>query len=202
MRRLPKIHRAAEVGDVAAIEVRLIAGDPVDKLWLHDYTPLHLASFEGHVDCVRCLLRHGADPNVADSDIGMTALHNAAINGHLECVQELLNSNANIEPMSINGNTPLIDAACSVDNAALTLRELLTRGANAKATAKNGSTALHEAARRGDEFSCELLLEFGADPAVRDEDGFAPDDIALFAGAWELCQALRALYWADAKPGR
>lgn len=200
MRRLPKIHKAAEVGDVAGIEARLSAGDKVDRLWLHDYTPLHLASFEGHVECVRCLLRHGADPNLADSDIGMTALHNAALNGHVECVHNLLNSNGNIEAMSVNGNTPLIDAACCVNNPVPTLRELLVRGANVKATANSGTTALHEAARRGDELSCKLLLEFGADPTVRDEDGFAPDDIALFAGAWELCQALRALYWDDEKP--
>lgn len=195
MRRLPKIHKAAEVGDVAGIDARLAAGDHVDKLWMHDYTPLHLASFEGHVECVRCLLRHGANPNWADSDLGMTALHNAAINGHVECVVELLDANAAMEATSFDGSTPLIDAAGCVSNALPTLKELLGRGANVLATAQSGTTALHEAARRGDVESCELLLSYGADPSVRDKDGLSADDIALFAGCIDLCKALRSLYW-------
>jgi len=51
-------------------------------------TPLHIASHYGHVEVVRLLLGHGADPNVCDDD-GRTPSDIASRNGWLGIVQLL-----------------------------------------------------------------------------------------------------------------
>lgn len=202
MRRLPKIHKAAEVGDVAGIEARLAAGENVDRLWAHNFTPLHHAAQEGHVEAVRCLLKHGADPSWPDSEVGSTPLHCACVTGHGDCTRELVRAGADVNAADFSGEAPIIYAACSVVSQPDILRFLAEHGADVKHVGSNGTTALHEAARCRHHDDCEVLLELGADPRVRDDEGMAPDDIALFAGDIELCQALRALYWDDSKLGK
>jgi ankyrin repeat protein len=53
-------------------------------------TPLHKASFRGHVQVIKELLVHGADMDAKDNDDGVTALHCACTNGHLAVVNELV----------------------------------------------------------------------------------------------------------------
>ncbi|XP_061134676.1 ankyrin repeat domain-containing protein 39 isoform X2 [Syngnathus typhle] len=52
-------------------------------------TPLHRAAFCGHVDVVRLLLLHKADPMISDDD-GASPLHKAAEQGHEKVCQLLL----------------------------------------------------------------------------------------------------------------
>jgi ankyrin repeat protein len=59
--------RAAEVGDVAAVELMLDMGfDPLVRDADDGATPLHKAAYAGSVDVVRLLLAHGADINAED----------------------------------------------------------------------------------------------------------------------------------------
>lgn len=46
-------------------------------------TPLHVAAANNAIDCVKVLLPHLNDVNVADC-FGRTALHHAAHSGHIE----------------------------------------------------------------------------------------------------------------------
>lgn len=45
------------------------------------WTPLHLATYFGHLDVANLLLTHGADGNIPN-DAGDTPLHKAAFIGH------------------------------------------------------------------------------------------------------------------------
>ena len=53
-------------------------------------TPLMAALGNPHV--ARLLLEHGADPNAARTDGGITALHRASENGHVEVARLLLDA--------------------------------------------------------------------------------------------------------------
>jgi len=64
----------------------------------------------GHLEVVKLLLEHGADPNVKNRD-GKTPLHNAASEGHLEVVKLLLERGADPNVKDDDGNTPLHNAA-------------------------------------------------------------------------------------------
>lgn len=72
------------------IQTKKVALDSRDK---DGVSPLHYASREGHADCVRALLRAGANPNITEN-YGFTPLHEAAENGHAEVARALLEAGA------------------------------------------------------------------------------------------------------------
>jgi ankyrin repeat protein len=63
------MYRAAEQGDMAALDALLAAGfDPNRGDEEIGKTPLHCAAMGGHADAVRLLLAHGASPEVRDRE--------------------------------------------------------------------------------------------------------------------------------------
>jgi ankyrin repeat protein len=89
------------------VKILLHAKADVNKADRNDWTPLHDASYNGHVDCVKVccfvccecflivfllqlLIAHGA--NINARNIGRySPLHMAAANGHLACVEVCVN---------------------------------------------------------------------------------------------------------------
>eukprot|EP00041_Stephanoeca_diplocostata_P014712 m.276856 g.276856 ORF g.276856 m.276856 type:complete len:501 (-) comp19771_c0_seq2:746-2248(-) len=58
------LHCAAFDGDVAALKATIAASaDIINRKDRHGNTPLLLATMKGHVDCVKLLLEHGANPS-------------------------------------------------------------------------------------------------------------------------------------------
>ncbi|KAH8092147.1 hypothetical protein JL720_5735 [Aureococcus anophagefferens] len=90
-------------------------------------TLLHEALVHGHDDVARLLLSHGADPDCGHYRTGVTPLHDCAREfgvGH----PDFLAADADIDPATKNGTTPLMRAAvgghCDV------IRLLLREGAD------------------------------------------------------------------------
>ncbi len=67
---------------------------------------LMLAAANGHVEIVKCLLEHGAEPDIQDS-YERTALIWAVKGGHTQVVRELLNRGADVHIRNVNGDTAL-----------------------------------------------------------------------------------------------
>jgi len=57
---------------------------------------LHEAAKRGHLDAVRLLLEHGADPNAREPGDNTTPLHWAAAHGHVDVVRALLDAGADV----------------------------------------------------------------------------------------------------------
>jgi hypothetical protein len=72
---------------------------------------LHLAAATHHVEVMRYLLAHGADPNLANGTNGERPLHAAIVSADDPAAAALLLAHgAKVDPRSQPGNTPLHDA--------------------------------------------------------------------------------------------
>ena len=156
-------------------------------------TPLHSASFEGHLQVVRYLLRQGVDVNSRNSG-NDTPLLLASWQGHLDVVQCLLKHGADVNLLDDNHNTPLTWAAYS--GHVKVVRLLLEHKAEANSQDKNGYTPLHDAVRDGRFIAdrpqiMRLLLKHGANPNARNCNLQTP--LHLVSSRADLLDVLRLL---------
>ena len=119
----------------------------------------------------------GADINAADAE-GSTAAHELARRARspewLRIGQE---AGMDLAIAGRYGLTPLHEAAAWNTSPAVT-GALLATGVDRNAAAANDITPLHMAAYEGREEHVRLLLDAGADPALKDNQGRIPFDLA------------------------
>ncbi|NXQ30744.1 ASB18 protein, partial [Alaudala cheleensis] len=107
-------------------------------------TPLCLCARHGHAECLRHLLRCGADPNLAPG--GQGPLHEACRGGHSDCLELLLEYRADPNLRSDEGTAPL--HLCTSPGSLRCARLLLRHGAAVDLPSEaGGDTALLVAAR-------------------------------------------------------
>lgn len=102
------LHRAARQGYESVVFSCLKSskrGD-IDTRDNAGYTALAEASLHGHVDIVRALLEHGADPNVSAAG-GVRPLHDAVESDHCEVARLLVAYGADPTISTYTGLTPL-----------------------------------------------------------------------------------------------
>lgn len=103
-----KLIRAAEAGDIPAIEALLAGGEKVDGRDKRGFTPLMYAAANDRLSAIETLIRKGADVN-AQSDIGETALICAVRYGRGDpaIVRMLIEAGANINIVMNGGDNAL-----------------------------------------------------------------------------------------------
>uniref|UniRef100_A0A8C8BBM8 Ankyrin repeat domain 52 n=1 Tax=Otus sunia TaxID=257818 RepID=A0A8C8BBM8_9STRI len=126
-------------------------------------TCLHAAASGGNVECLNLLLSSGADLRRRDK-FGRTPLHYAAANGSYQCTVTLVTAGASINEADCKGCTPLHYAAASD-----TYRRAETHSGNSHDTEEE---PLKESRLKEAFFCLEFLLDNGADPSLRDKQGY------------------------------
>jgi ankyrin repeat protein len=166
---------AAHIGDVERVR-ELLDADPSLANRPGDYesyyacsgTPIRNAAAAGHLEIVKMLLKHGADPNLPEEGIAPQghALYSAAANGHHEVVKLLL----------AHGAHPSV----AVESSADTLSRVIDNGDKALVEL----LCSHGAARSVDLLAAYNDLQtaaavFAANPSLADD----PEALANAAGA-------------------
>ncbi|KAG9347419.1 hypothetical protein JZ751_004986 [Albula glossodonta] len=125
-------------------------------------TPLHLASYKGHIEVVRILLKAGCDLDIQD-DGDQTALHRAAVVGNHDVISALIQEGCAQDRQDKDGNTALHEV--SWHGFSQSVKLLVKAGANA------GNTALHLACQNGHAQSARVLLLGGSRPDSKNNVG-------------------------------
>jgi ankyrin repeat protein len=156
-------------------------------------------------ELVRMLVGRGADPNqqmffrapretgqVSASSRGTTPFHRACAANDIELIRYLLAHGADIHLNTAADETPImlaVNGRAREDQIIATLRVLKAAGADLNVVQKimwinrdHGGTALHAATANNAKQVISALVELGADPDIRDEDGLTALDYAMSRG--------------------
>ena len=223
---------ACSTGDVDALRLllandqTLVRAERVDAQ--HGYrgwTGLHEAAKHGHVDAVRLLLEHGADPGARETGDNTTPLHWAAAHGHVDVVRALLDAGADVHGIgdlhegdvigwaTLGGPVHQHVVALLVERGARhhifsamalgdldLIRRLVEDNPEAldrqRSRFEQRQTPLHFAITRKRYDMLELLIELGADLEAEDINGETP---LAFAMLRDDREAMRRLHAAGAR---
>ncbi|HEY9094337.1 MAG TPA: ankyrin repeat domain-containing protein [Hydrogenophaga sp.] len=194
------LFRAAASDDEAAIVGMVLKGLNVGTQDETGQTALLIAAREGSLKVARFLMKQPIVKVNAKNKQDESPLMMAALKGHLELARELIAHKADVNKP---GWTPL-HYACSNpqpesrDMAAL----LLENHAYIDAESPNKTTPLMMAAHYGHADAVKLLLEEGADPSLRNEQGLTAVDFARRAGRAEQADMIAAFVRAKQPTGR
>ena len=156
---------ASGKGDNAKVSELLGQGANVNVQNDAGSTPLIEAVYNNHIETVKLLLEKGADPNARKKD-GATALGFAK---QYPPIVELLKSKGATIESNQGLDIALLDTAGKGDLAKA--KELVEKGAYVNYHDKEGRAPIIEAAYNGRVEVVKFLLEKGADPNSRKNDG-------------------------------
>ncbi len=154
---------------------------------------LCLAARLGQADAVRALLAAGASLGTP-SRSGKTPLYYAAATGQEEVFSLLLAAGASRNSVAKNGAT-LLHAAAQGGSAAILSQLLESNPQELNARQHNGDTPLMTALQHNQLDAIRLLLEYGANPLLRDRRRRECSQLARSAEARNLlAEALKSIY--------
>ncbi len=149
------------------------------------------AALNGDLEGIRSMLRLGMDVNITEEE-GRTALMFAGYNGHTEIVKLLIDRGAVVDSRDLADRTALLYAATGPFPE--TVKVLLEKKANINAV-DNGEhfSPLMHAAAEGNLDVVKILIDYGADPTLKDVDGDTAESFARQKGHTEVVEYLKSL---------
>ncbi|KAM0434034.1 hypothetical protein ACHAPT_003978 [Fusarium lateritium] len=154
---------AAQEGRIHLVKLLVQMQGGVDKIDMHEYTPLMRASQAGHQAVVSFLLDEGATVNRPHA---RSALSLSLGYDHLEIGKLLIESGANLKTDLHVRQDALVEASKGGHEA--TAKFLIENGAEVDARRRDGRTALSGASENGHLAIVRFLVEHGADVNARD----------------------------------
>lgn len=184
--KINRVFNAIENTDIPSI-ADYIADNDINAELLYGQTLLHYDCRKVNHQVATFLLQHGADPN-KPSACGNGPLSSAIVFGDIPLIQLLLQHGVNVNGPIGRGSTPLI---LSVLSSQAKFDLLLASGADIHLTDNLKRTVLHEAAYYGCKTMVGILIKAGADPNVKDKNGYTAIDCATERGHNNIVKLLQ-----------
>lgn len=168
-------------------------------------TDLHIAVIQGWTEVVEILLNsEKINPNIVDIN-GRTAFDYACQADDKDLMKLLVqNSKFSLSPDTNAKSSPLYIAIQNTSDFAcqLILNEMKNRKIDINNQDKKGDTQINLAAEKGDVVVLRKLLEFGADPTIKNIEGKTALDYAIayakknqenthYQSMWSICDILK-----------
>lgn len=169
------LHSAAQVGNIAIVQLLLDKRPNIEAVSDDGYTPMLLAAQRGHKATLQRLLIDGANIK-AETKYHDSALQLAIAGGHKTIFQLLIDHGAEIQQVCRCHQGPLHAATRRGFTDLVEL--LLCKGADINATTRNGNTPLHLASDEAPSI-VQLLLRRDADIHAVNCKGNTPLHVAV-----------------------
>ena len=199
------LQNAARQRKDGMIKALIELGADVDRPDDSGMTPLIAAAMRDHIPSIKVLIENGADIEQPGQE-GFRPLALAIAENKYESAKALMEAGADVSAASgADGLTPLMIIAAQTSPAegarflpgstrpSDIARGLVERGAEVNAQAKNGVSALMIAATHNSAPMIGLLMDAGADPAIKNQLDQTAADIAEKNGNLEAAQAIIVL---------
>ncbi|XP_035281022.1 ankyrin repeat and SOCS box protein 5-like isoform X2 [Anguilla anguilla] len=186
------LHEACLADHVACARTLIDAGANVNATTIDGVTPLFNSCMAGSATCTEILLENGASPQTAICQ--PSPIHEATSKGKSACVEALVTWGADVDYDIPHLGTPLF-IAC-VSKQLHCTRKLLDKGANVQ-KGRFLETPLHAAAEKDCADIVRVLLEYGADVNVRNQELKRPVESAPPSS---LAEGFLLLYEAMPRP--
>ncbi|OAF66576.1 Hypoxia up-regulated protein 1 [Intoshia linei] len=167
------IFDAAKAGNIQQLKKFLNDGFNINEKEKsrQQFTPLHWACHQGHLEAVHWILWNGANISKC-ANHNWTSVHVAAIRGNDACLKALINTHCNL--------TLVDDMGCQATHLAaihghsFTLNTILRTGVDANAVDNNNWTPIHHAAFYGRLGCLQVIRKWGGAFDVTDCQGNTP----------------------------
>ncbi|KAJ5319622.1 uncharacterized protein N7506_012326, partial [Penicillium brevicompactum] len=176
-------HSADETGPLILLE----KGADLTIVNNDRWTPVNIASSNGHLEVVKLLLEKGADPKTANN-AGWTPVNSASEHGHHKIIKLLLEKRADAKTASNNGWTPVNIASSNGHLEVVKL--LLEKGADPKTTNNAEWTPVNSTSEHGHHEIIKLLLEKRVDLTIANNDEWTPVNTTSQNGHLEVVKLI------------
>uniref|UniRef100_A0A2K5RNJ3 Ankyrin repeat and death domain containing 1A n=1 Tax=Cebus imitator TaxID=2715852 RepID=A0A2K5RNJ3_CEBIM len=174
-------HRAAEHGQLDALDFLVGSGCDHSVKDKEGNTALHLAAGQGHVAVLQRLVDIGLELEEQNAE-GLTALHTAAEGTHLDCVQLLLRAGSSVNALTQKNLSCLHYAALSGSEDVS--RALIHAGGCTNVADHQGASPMHLAVRHNFPALVRLFMNSNSDLNAMDNRQQTPLHLAA-EHAWQ-----------------
>ena len=181
--------KASQIGDIEAVRAFIKSGADLNQRDENGQTPLFIALDNEHGDIAKLLLKSGANGLVKNKR-GVDLSTIAALSGEKEIFLELIKQGAPVNG-SVLGKMNLLMSSAMEGHVEIGQVILDKSSGDVSLQDEFGNSALHYAVQGGHLKMAKMLMDYGANQSLKNEEGLTPLEVAEKEGFEKVRDLLR-----------